>query len=368
MNLYNEDLCYWLLLAKTSGLTLRRCYQLLKLSGCVKDIFERKADFYHELGLPANTAHQLQYPNWKAIQEDLDWLSHCDDHSIVTLTDPRYPSQLLNIQDPPLLLYVKGSVSFLKAKQVALVGSRKPTPEGREIAYDFARRLGELGIVTTSGLASGIDTAAHQGALATYATVAVVGTGITLTYPAVNRLLAEKIGKRGAIVSEFNLRARPLPHHFPIRNRLISGLSLGTCIIEANDRSGSLITANYAAEQGREVFAVPGSIRNPRSRGCHHLIKQGAALVTMVDDIIAELGLEPAKPAAKPSAPPRSTHFELEEAHRMLLECIGYEPAKIDILVERSNLPARNLTGLLLDLEVAGLIVSEIGGYRRAAQ
>jgi DNA processing protein len=280
---------------------------------------------------------------------------------------PCFPAQLLAIPDPPEVLFVHGDPSLLAAPQLAIVGSRGPTPAGRETAFAFARRLSGAGLAITSGLASGIDSAAHGGALAGGGrTVAVCGTGLDIVYPPRNRALAGKIAARGALVSEFPPGTPPLPHHFPRRNRLISGLSLGVLVVEARHRSGSLITARLAAEQGREVFALPGSIHNPLARGCHRLIRDGARLVETPEEVLAGLqhDLFRALPPG-PSQPPAAPGFSgrpLDSDSKILLNACGFEPVDIDVLVARTGFSAAAVASTLLMLELQGEVESSAGG------
>lgn len=279
--------------------------------------------------------------------------------TLVPLGDPLYPPLLLQTADPPLLLYVLGDVALLQAPAVAIVGSRNPTPQGRENAAAFGRHLSDAGLVVVSGLALGIDTAAHEGALAgATPTVAVVGTGLDRVYPRRNLALARQIAAGGAIVSEFPLGTPPLPPHFPMRNRIIAGLAEGTLVVEAALRSGSLVTARMAVEANREVFAVPGSIHSPQSRGCHALIRQGAKLVESAVDILEELRPGPRLPAAAETggaAPP--------EDDDPVLAVLGFDPATLDALAGRTGLSAAELAIRLLDLELEGR-VARLPGQR----
>jgi DNA processing protein len=362
-----EELSYWLALNKAPRLGPRTLFQLLQQVPKISDLFAQQRTFYDLFRLHATTSAYLVDPNWQAVEQDLQWLEQSKLHKIITIACPEYPKLLLETPSPPPLLYIKGNASLLNNHAIAIVGSRKPSPEGKEIAFDLAKNLGLAAITVTSGLAQGIDTAAHLGALESYNTIAVIGTGIDITYPRANQKLADQIQEQGLIISELSLGSQPLPENFPRRNRIISGLSLGTVIVEANLQSGSLITANCAVEQGREVFAIPGSIRNPRTKGCHQLLKNGAGLVTCAEDILIELGLDPPKLPHQSISSGNSEHFKLEEAHLKLLECVGYEPAKIDILVERSNFPVKLITAMLFDLELAGYVCSTFSGYRRVA-
>ena len=267
------------------------------------------------------------------------------------------------IPDPPLLLYASGRVELLRDPQIAIVGSRNCTPGGAQNAFDFAAQSAGSGLAVTSGLALGIDAAAHRGALSVNgATIAVTATGIDRIYPRQHRRLASSIVEQGLMVTEFPLGSSARPASFPQRNRIISGLSIATLVVEAAQRSGSLITARLAGEQGREVFAVPGSIHNPQSRGCHQLIRDGASLVESTADIAAELGslYEFAK-HHRPGAVDRP-EISLDEAQLALLENIGYDPVDCDILVQRSGLTIDQLSSMLVTLELNDLIQSAPGG------
>ena len=269
---------------------------------------------------------------------------------VLTLADPEYPPQLLQTPDPPPLLYVKGNPALLRRPALAIVGSRNATAQGQANAEAFARTLSEAGLTVVSGLAIGIDAAAHRGALAGAAsTVAVLGTGADIVYPARNRPLAHEIAGRGTLVSEFPLGTRPFSANFPRRNRVISGLALGCLVVEAAAESGSLITARLANEQGREVFAIPGSIHSPLAKGCHALIKQGAKLVENAQDVLEELRWPAHAPAARaPKDAPRDARA------RRLLDALGEDPCDRDTLCARSGMSAAELSVLLTQLELDG--------------
>ena len=270
--------------------------------------------------------------------------------SVVTLGDAQYPSALLETADPPLLLYVVGDADLLNRPALAVVGSRNPTPQGVENARAFAAGLGDSGFVVVSGLALGIDGAAHEGALRSASgTIAVVGTGLDRVYPRRHLELARRIAERGAIVSEFALGTPALAHNFPVRNRVIAGLAQGTLVVEAALQSGSLITARLAAEAGREVFALPGSIHAPQSRGSHALIKQGAKLVDSVQDIVEELRPPTRAGAAKAPLP-------AAESADPVLRALGHDPTTLDALVARTGWPAPELNARLLELELDGRV------------
>jgi len=276
---------------------------------------------------------------------------------VLVLGDPRYPDALLNTADPPLLLYARGRVGLLAAASIAIVGSRNPTVQGAENARAFAAHLGRAGYALVSGLALGIDAAAHEGALeGGSGTIAVVGTGLDRVYPARHRALAQRIVEAGLIVSEFAIGTPALPPNFPIRNRVIAGIAGATLVVEAALRSGSLITARLAAEAGREVFAIPGSIHSPQARGCHSLIKQGAQLVDSAADILDTLagtsfGAGPAPSRGREGAKRESTGRE-----DPLLAALGYDPIGLDALVARTGQSAAELSARLLDLELSGRV------------
>jgi DNA processing protein len=272
----------------------------------------------------------------------------------------------LQTADPPLLLYVQGDLTMLSRPALAIVGSRNPTPQGRDNARNFAKALGELGYVIVSGLARGIDGAAHQGALeASSGTVAVVGTGLDQVYPPSHQELAQRIAHNGALVSEFAPGTPGLPEHFPLRNRIIAGLTQGTLVVEAALQSGSLITARLALEGGREVFAIPGSIHSPQSKGCHRLIKQGAKLVESAADIVEELG-GARRGAASPATELEAAPDNADPRFAALLQALGHDPVTLDALMARTGCSASELSALLLELELRGEVARLPGGlYQR---
>ena len=368
---------FWLTLSHLPGLGPRGRIALLEHFGSIEALFgASRADLeaasaderFGDVGrmdMPAAIAGVLRGPKEDAFGSDLAWLSQ-GRHHLVTWLDNDYPALLRQIPDPPVALYVHGRRELLAYPQIAIVGTRNPTSLGRQTAAAFGRSLAESGLTITSGLALGIDAAAHRGALDTKGdTVAICGTGLDRIYPARNRDLAYAIAEHGALVSELPIGTPARPGNFPVRNRIISGLSLGVLVVEAALRSGSLITARLAGEQGREVFALPGSIHSPMARGCHALIRQGAKLVETAADVLEELGaiaqvsteLSAAIPAAATLAP----------NERQLVDCLGYEPTPIDTLVERSGLTAETVSSILLQLELRGLVLMGPGGYQRAS-
>ncbi len=305
------------------------------------------------------------------VEQDIEWLLSCADHGILFSDGESYPPLLAQTASPPPVLFLKGRTELLSAPQLAIVGSRNPTPAGLDNARAFARHLSTAGFTITSGLALGIDAAAHEGALGgPGSTIAVTGTGLDRIYPAANKQLAHEIDDKGLLVSEFPVGISPQKNNFPRRNRIISALSMGCLVVEATRKSGSLITANYALEQGREVYAIPGSIHSPLSRGCHWLSRQGAKLVETADDIIDELppiareihGVVAASIESVPQAAGVEQAEDLSEDEQVLMRAIGHDPATIDVLVERTAWTIDRLSPLLLDLELKSRINSLPGG------
>jgi len=319
------------------------------------------------LGLPPAVIDALRNPDAASLAGDERWLAGAN-RRIVGYCTPEYPSLLAGIADAPLALFVEGDALVLGLPQLAMVGARNPTAIGRDTAAQFAAHLARAGLAITSGLALGIDAASHRGALAGGGrTVAVQGCGPDRIYPAEHAELAHQIAERGALVTEFPTGVPPLPEHFPRRNRIISGLGVGTLVVEAALASGSLITARLASEQGREVFAIPGSIHSPLSRGCHRLIRQGAKLVESADDIFTELGALLAglrEEAARSETPDgqAETSRALDKEYEILLDALGFEPASVDALVSRTGLRADAVASMLLILELEGQVEQQHGG------
>lgn len=357
-----EALRDWLALLRAPLIGPKSYAVLLERFGNPQQFFQAGSREWRTAGIKSKTLEYLLNPDWERVDQDLRWLE-APHHHALAVQDPRYPPLLLEIADPPPLLFVVGNPDCLAAHHLAVVGSRNPSPGGIQIAREFSTHLSQAGLGIISGLALGIDAASHRGALdAKGVTVAVEGTGPDQVYPRIHRNLAEDIvAGNGALVSEFPPGTQPLAANFPKRNRIISGLSLGTLVVEATPRSGSLITARMAAEQGREVFAVPGSIYNPLSRGCHDLIKDGAKLVQDIKDILDELGaITPATAlgtSSKGTQPAGNT-----EPHIQLLERMGHDPATIDALVSQTGEPADKITTLLVLLELEGHVASTPGG------
>jgi DNA processing protein len=351
----------WLALSLTRGLGGESARRLLKEFGSPDAVFNASASSLRSVVKTDVAAEISGGINDDTVGPALAWLEGSNNH-VVTLADNDYPQALLNIPDPPLLLYVKGRLDLLNRSALAVVGSRNATPQGINNAEAFAKSLSDAGLCIISGLAHGIDAAAHRGALRGQGndrggSVAIVGTGLDIVYPSANRDLAHALAQQGTLVSEFPLGTPPLAANFPRRNRLISGMSLGCLVVEASLQSGSLITARLALEQGRDVFAIPGSIHAPQSKGCHALLKQGAKLVETAQDILEELGgaIEISALASSP-----------EGANPLILEHFGFDPVDVDTLSLRCGLTIAELSAMLLTLELSGHICVLPGGlYQR---
>lgn len=376
-----EGLEGWLRLALAKGVGPASQRTLLAAFGLPEQIFATDRTAIASVVGTVVADQLLAEPDPALIAESLAWATSTGNH-LLTLADANYPQSLLQIPDPPVLLFATGDPDVLRKPAVAIVGARSATPQGIANAEAFARSLGQAGLTIISGLALGIDTAAHRGALASGApTIAVIGTGADRVYPARNRELAHEIAGQGVILSEFPLGTPPLPHNFPKRNRLIAGLAQGVLIVEAAVGSGSLITARLATECGREVFAIPGSIHSPLARGCHRLIRDGAKLVETAQDVLEELaGLpaQPQRPATRQPAPvgrrqPRhppaitarpveSATAKLDDDATRLLGWIGHDPVDIDTLATRSGLTLAALYAILLPLELDGHVARLPGG------
>ncbi|MES1189942.1 MAG: DNA-processing protein DprA [Steroidobacter sp.] len=322
-------------------------------------------------GLTPRSIEILDATSETLIDPDRRWLEQ-PHHHLLCLGDPDYPPLLQQLPDAPTALFVSGNVQLLSMPQLAMVGSRNPTPYGREIATAFAQHLTQCGLAITSGLADGIDAASHRGALdGSGHTIAVCGTGLDVVYPRSSTDLAQEIEQHGALISEFPIGTAARKYHFPLRNRIISGLSLGTFVVEAALHSGSLITAKQAGEYGREVFALPGSIHNPMAKGCHQLIRQGAKLVDSAEDILSELGpltalAQSLRPMAlqdsKLTDLPVNSGMQLDKDYKILLDALGFEPVGIDQLVMRSGLKSDAVASMLLILELEEHVTSMPGG------
>jgi DNA processing protein len=368
-----DDLAAWLRLLLTPGLGRGAVRALLTALGPPQAVFDASPAQHRELAGAEIAAALGTEPEAlaPALARLRRWLDDGAARDWVALDDARYPQALLQTADPPLLLYTIGRTELLNAPSVAIVGSRNPTPQGAGNARGFAEHLGREGLTIVSGMALGIDGAAHSGALAGGAgTIAVVGTGLDRVYPRAHRELAHQIAERGLIVSEFELGTEPLAANFPQRNRIIAGLSLGTLVVEAALESGSLITARFAVEAGREVFAIPGSIHSPQSRGCHALIKQGAKLVDDARDVLEELHWPSLFAQVGTAAPASSGDVAATQASPdPLLAALGYDPADLDQLQARTGWPTAQLSARLLELELQGHVARLPGGrYQRSGQ
>jgi len=351
----DQELRAWLALGLTPGLGAVAFRKLLAEFGGPEAVCGASTAALGRF-VPAQTADAIRGgPDAARLDSALRWLDD-DSNAIVTLADTTYPPLLLHTADPPPLLYVKGNVSLLGRPALAIIGSRSASRQGTANAEAFARELSDSGFTVVSGLALGIDAAAHRGGLAGAASsIAVVGTGLDIVYPARNRQLAHELAARGALVSEFAIGTPPMAMNFPRRNRLLSGMSRGCLVVEAALKSGSLITAGYALEQGREVFAIPGSIHSTLSKGCHRLIKQGAKLVESSIDILEELGAIQRPTRQDDPAP-------VTPEHQDLLDAMGYDPVDQDSLCERTGLTAETASAMLLTLELDGLVSRLPGG------
>jgi DNA processing protein len=362
-----EQITDWLALTLAPGVGPRRIAQLIERFGSAAGVRAAGRGALADAGLSNAAITAIGAPDRSRVEAAFAWAAH-DGANLLTPDMPGYPKRLRELAAPPPLLFVRGETALLNEPQIAIVGSRNPTAGGTETARDFAAYLAGLGLVITSGLALGIDAAAHEGALGAGRTIAVLGTGPDRVYPAAHRELARRIASGGALVSEFLPGTGPHASHFPQRNRIISGLSLGSLVVEAALGSGSLITARLASEQGREVFAVPGSIHNPLARGCHALIRQGAKLVDSANQILEEVGPQLGEYLSDPSddspemAQPSQQGADLDADHRRLLDCMGYDPLAPDDLIARTGLPAFEIASMLLLLELQGHVLSHPGG------
>lgn len=355
-----NNLVYYLALNRMNQVGPRTVMKLTERWPDLKELFALSRQEMEQAGIPPRLAQTLGQFNFTVINEDLNWQNAAADNHLLTWESPEYPALLREIADPPVVLYAQGQLSALKQATLAVVGSRNPSITGSENALQFSKQLAAQGITIVSGLALGIDAQAHLGCLAAKGqTVAVLGTGIDCIYPRRHLKLAAQIRENGLVISEFSLKSPPIAGHFPRRNRIISGLSLCTLVIEAAIKSGSLITARMALEQNRDVLAIPGSIHNPLARGCHHLLQQGAKLVTSIDDVLTELRLN-----TLPQAEDKSVFFLASESEN-LVKFIGFETTSIDQMVVRSGFSIEQITNELAELELQGTITAVPGGYIR---
>jgi DNA processing protein len=361
-----DDIREWLAIARAPGLHAGSLSELPPDTRLPTALLNASAGALRSLGVPPAAAAALHSPDANAIGLDERWLD-APGRRLVTWGSADYPALLAAIPDAPLVLFAEGEAGLLALPQLAMVGARNPTAIGRDTATQFAEHLSTSGLVITSGLALGIDAASHRGALrGSGRTVAVLGCGLDRIYPGENAGLAREIAGSGLLVSEFPTGVPPLKENFPRRNRIISGLSVGTLVVEAALHSGSLITARLAAEQGREVFAIPGSIHSPLSRGCHRLLRQGAKLVETADDVFAELASLCAALASAPRSEATDAQGDsgarLDKDYEILLDALGFEPAGVDTLVARTGLTADVVASMLLILELEGRIEQQPGG------
>jgi DNA processing protein len=368
-----DESCAWVSLTRAPALSVSTLSIALDILGSAGAIFEASDTARRKAGIPEAARRFLTSARAAPSAKERAWLEN-PRHTLVPFTDPRYPALLRECEQRPLALYVVGNVDTLRDPQLAIVGSRNPSAQGRDNAHEFAEHLAGRGLTISSGLASGIDSAAHRGALAAQGiTVAVLGSGVDIIYPQSNNALAEDIRQHGALVSAFPLETPPRRENFPQRNGLIAALSLGTLVVEAARRSGSLITARLAAALGREVFAIPGSIHSPLYRGCHELIRQGAKLTETAHDILSELNFSaffalPSGAATGTGSLP--THeLGMDKEHKILLDALGFDPADLDVLVVRTGFKPEAVSSMMLILELEGHVQAAPGGrYSRVVR
>jgi DNA processing protein len=356
----------WLNLALVPGIGPKTIKAIEQSNLSPIDVYSLDPSQKKQLGLNQKVIEYLQkYPPnrpSREVEKTLSWAEK-DAHYLLTLQDDKYPQRLRQIASVPPLLMVKGRVDALQHQQLAIVGSRYPTPAGEQQAFDFASALTDMGLTITSGLAKGVDACAHQGALqAQGSSIAVLGNGLNEIYPKQNSQLSEELCEKGAIISEFGLWTKPHPGHFPRRNRIVSGLSMGTLVVEATLKSGSLITARQALEQNREVFAIPGPINNPQKAGCHYLIRQGATLIESPEQIIEELQWQ-SEHTKTASLKPQEVNLDISFEQQRLIKSLDYEGANLDELVNRSHMPIHEISVLLMELELTGLVRQTQGNY-----
>lgn len=359
----------WLTLHTTPGLSGVKTQQIIDQIS-PKELLSCSYKELINIGFKPFQAKHIRDKGGREVEICLNWAEDERRH-LFTLEDDNYPSQLSHIATPPIALFVEGGKQTLERPQIAMVGSRSATREGLDIASEFSHRFVELGLVVTSGLATGIDGRSHQGCLdADGATIAVLGNGFDHCYPKAHRGLMQRIRESGALVSEFPPYVPPKAQNFPRRNRIISGLSLGVVVVEAGLRSGTLITARFSLEQGREVFAVPGSIHSPATKGCHHLIREGAILVTSADEVVDEISDEKLRSKLEETSvseekQPLKIEASLEASERAVYELLGAQPESVDFLSERTHLSVNKVMMHLLELELKGLVASAGGGFIR---
>lgn len=355
---------YLLACNRISGIGPRTLVKCLKRWPDLSELFRASPTELTHVGLSEASIHGVRQFDFRVLEDDLRWAQQENAH-LLTWESPHYPTLLLEINDPPPVLYALGDLSCLSQTTLAIVGTRYPTPLGQKTAWRFAHDLAATNITIVSGLALGVDAQAHQGCIhANGKTVAVMGTGIDIIYPRQHGFLADKIVKNGLLLTEFPLNSQPKAGHFPRRNRIISGLAKATLVIEANIRSGSLITARFAMEYNRDVFAVPGSIHLAQACGCHQLLQQGALLVTSSHDVKEAMGVEV---SVQPSSKNIPIPLQVCE-NETVLRCIGFETTTVDQIIDRSGLCLNNVLCVIAELEIQGCIQIVPGGYMRCRE
>jgi DNA processing protein len=344
----------WLSLALTERVGVMTMLKLISYLGSVDAVLAQNLTTLERY--TNKTVAKLIYEksSKELVEKSLKWVNAKNNRYIITIEDILYPAELKEISDPPLVLYLEGNISLLQNRKIAIVGTRHPTKQGAENAVNFARDLANNGLTVVSGMALGIDKYVHYGALQSkYSTIGVIGTGLDIRYPKSNNELYSKVLEHGLLISEFALGIAPLAGNFPRRNRIVAGLSLGCLVIESSIDGGSMITANFAADMGREVMAIPGSIYNPVAKGCHKLIKSGAKLVENANDILEELNFFSHK----------INDLVSDEVDDPLLDAMGYEPINIDAICINANMEFSDICARLLDFELNGLITNCGNGY-----
>jgi DNA processing protein len=356
------------LAARTQGLTAELLTRVADESPDLSLLDHPDAAALARLGLSTKMVRWLLAPDAARLDADLRWLE-ATGCTLLAATDARYPGLLRQAPGAPAILFVLGNVTALGEPQLAMVGSRNPTAGGRSTAREFAAFFARAGLTITSGMALGIDAECHEGALSAGGlTVAVLGHGLDDLYPPQHKALAARIAASGAVVSEFPPGVPPLREHFPRRNRIIAGLAVGTLVVEAARESGSLITARLAGDAGREVFAIPGSIHNPLVRGCHQLIRQGAKLVELAEDVLGELKISLSDQLLAAANPGSKNNPSLDKEYKILLDALAFEPASVDSLIERTGMNSESIASMLLILELDGHVAPHPGGrYSRMA-
>jgi DNA processing protein len=369
-----DEVFAWMALSRAPGLDAAGLRAAFDRLGGVAGLFAASGEARRNAGISGVASDFIEFSKSVARRPaEAAWIEN-PRHHVVAFTDPLYPAALAGMARCPIVLYVAGCAEVLNDPQLSIVGSRNPTAGGRETAFSFAESLAACGLGITSGLAQGIDSAAHRGALAAQGvTLAVLGSGIDIIYPRSNRGLSEQIVVQGALISEFPLGTAPRRENFPQRNRIIAALSLGTLVVEAAKRSGSLITARLAGDHNRELFAVPGSIHNPLSRGCHELIRQGAKLTETAADILTELNFsaffEGLRRRSGGANQPPGIEAGMDKEHKILLDALGFDPADLDILVVRTGFKPEAVSSMMLILELEGHVQAAPGGrYSRVVR